>query len=169
MACKVVPGTDSEFIVSISVLKMESVFHLPDLYGAFFFSPSFLEEQEAKPLPEQSPTDHKLWLSQRCIFPLTINSNEQNTFCFFLLFHSFCGVSQHVTLKPKVGNKKKKRICSVNLYFCLESFSGCLWHPIKSLKHACCIFNCHFKCQNPEVLLILYVNSVCLCSNPQAL
>lgn len=129
MACKVVPGTDSEFIVSISVLKMESVFHLPDLYGAFFFSPSFLEEQEAKPLPEQSPTDHKLWLSQRCIFPLTINSNEQNTFCFFLLFHSFCGVSQHVTLKPKVGNKKKKRICFVNLYFCLESFSGCYGIP----------------------------------------
>lgn len=37
MACKVVPGRDPESIVSISVLKMESVFHLPDLYGAFFF------------------------------------------------------------------------------------------------------------------------------------
>lgn len=59
MACKLVPGRDFESIVSISVLKMESVFSLPDLYGAFF-SPSFSEEQEAKPLPEQSPTDHKL-------------------------------------------------------------------------------------------------------------
>lgn len=72
----------------------------------------------------------------------------------------FCGVLQHITLKTKVEHKKRENNPYSESLLLLESFSGCLWQPVKLLKHACCIFNCHFKCQNPEVLLILYVNTV---------
>lgn len=101
------------------------------------------------------PSYNKLqWAKHLLLFP-------------FVSFVLWCITARHTKTQ---GRKQKEE---KNLFRESLLLSGILfwmlWHPIKSLKHACCIFNCHFKCQNPEVLLILYVNSVCLCSNPQAL
>lgn len=37
MVSRIVQGTDFESIVFASLLRKKSVFHLPDLSGAFFF------------------------------------------------------------------------------------------------------------------------------------
>lgn len=86
MLCKIVPERDSETILSTSVLWKESVFHLPDLYGAFILC-RFLDEQEVKAATWTE--SFKLWalILSKSIFPLTADCNEQGTFSPLLLFH----------------------------------------------------------------------------------
>lgn len=108
MVPRIVPGTDFESIVFVSLLRKKSVFHLPDFSGAFSLQGFFrkLLSRKLKQLPEQSQTVCKLWLSPRSIFWCTTVSNAGDTFCPLVLW---C-IIQHAENWSRTQKKRKQSL-----------------------------------------------------------